>query len=273
MMTLAMSNDHKAVRHGGALKLHRGASFGEVSIEPLATRPLEKQSTNTDDAPPYINILFLGVAANFPPTPSRRGGARNRADRESHALTLRQIVNLIEATRHAERIGLPFTRMITIHWQSAGVPLNAMAAATGRYLDLFSKTLSRHQSPTAWLWVHENGRNKGGHCHLLAHVPAGLVPIITRLQKRWLKRIVGKPYRSRVIRSRPIGGRLGLENGNPPLHASNLENALRYVLKGADAEAGAAFSLERLEPGGRIIGKRCGVSQNTSAKARKEFLK
>jgi len=273
MITLAMSNDPKAVRHGGALKLHRSASFGEVSIEPLATPPLENQSTNSGEASPYISILSLGDAANFPPKPSGRGGARNRADRESHALTLRQIVNLIEATRHAERIGLPFTRMITIHWQAAGVPLNAMANATGRYLDLFSKALARNGSATAWLWVHENGRNKGGHCHLLAHVPAGLVPVITCLQKRWLRRIVGKPYRSRVIRSRPIGGRLGLENGNPPLHALNLENALRYVLKGSDDGAAEAFSLDRLEPGGRIIGKRCGVSQNIGPKTRKVISK
>ena len=39
-----------------------------------------------------------------------------------------------------------------------------------------------------------------------------------------------------------------------------------YVLKGASPEAASQFGLERLEPGGRIIGKRCG----TSAKHRSE---
>jgi len=34
-------------------------------------------------------------------------------------------------------------------------------------------------------------------------------------------------------------------------------------------EAASQFGLERLEPGGRIIGKRCGTSQNIGAKARK----
>jgi hypothetical protein len=180
------------------------------------------------------------------------------------------IGNLSAAERHADKIGLPFTRMISIHWERAGVPLAGMAKATGRFTDLMSKALARHGSGTAWLWTHENGDGKGGHCHLIAHVPADLVPVVTALQRGWLRRITGQPYRARVIRSKPIGGRLGLEVGNRDLHAINLEAALAYVLKGASPEAALRFALERLEPGGRVIGKRCGTSQNIGAKARKE---
>ena len=103
---------------------------------------------------------------------------------------------------------------------------------------------------------------------MLAHVPAGCVKDLTGKSKRWLRTITGKPYRARVILSKPIGGRLGLEAGNPELHAINLEAALAYVCKGASPEAASQFGLERLEPGGRIIGKRCGTSQNIGAKAR-----
>jgi len=39
--------------------------------------------------------------------------------------------------------------------------------------------------------------------------------------------------------------------------------ALSYVLKGAGEAAAEKFNLERLEPGGRVIGKRCGTSQNS----------
>ena len=159
--------------------------------------------------------------------------------------------------------------MITIHWQAAGVALADMVKATGRFLDLLTKALARHDSKTAWLWTLENGDRKGGHCHLLVHVPAALVSLLTRLQKGWLRRITGKAYRSRVFHSKPIGGRRGLETGNPELHAVNLADAFGYVLKGADAKAAEKFALTRLEPGGRIIGKRCGISQNISAKARK----
>ncbi|SCW85316.1 hypothetical protein SAMN02927924_03397 [Sphingobium faniae] len=144
-----------------------------------------------------------------------------------------------------------------------------MAKATGRFTDLMAKALARHGSGTAWLWTHESGNGKGGHCHLLAHVPADLVPVVTALQRGWLRRITLRSYRARVIHSKPIGGRLGLEAGNPDLHAVNLEAALAYVLKGAGPEAASQFALERLEPGGRVIGKRCGTSQNIGAKARK----
>ncbi len=199
----------------------------------------------------------------------RRGGARNLVSRESHGLKAAHIANLIAATAHADSIGLPFTRMVTIHWEAAGVPLAEMAKATGRYTDLMAKALARHGCGSAWLWTHENGDGKGGHCHLLAHVPADLVSVLAGLQRGWLRRITGKPYRARVIHSKPIGGRLGLEAGNPDLHAINLESALAYVLKGASLATASQFALRRLEPGGRVVGKRCGTSQNIGAKARK----
>lgn len=259
-------------QNGCALKLHRKAAFGEVSIAPLqphspANLPIVRTGTAL-----AINYLTSGVAA-LSAGGTGRGGARNRADRVSQALTTAQIGNLKAAERHADKIGLPFTRMISIHWQAAGVPLAGMVKATGRFTDLMAKALARHGSGTAWLWTHENvpgnGHDKGGHCHLLAHVPADLVPVVTGLQRGWLRRITGQPYRARVIYSEPIGGRLRLEIGNPDLHAVNLEAALAYVLKGANPNAASKFALALLKPGGRVIGKRCGTSQNIGAKARK----
>ena len=250
------------------MKLHRDCGFGEVSIasvQPIVPEnpPFPKGGTALAD-----NYLTSGVAA-FSASSTGRGGARNRSDRVSHALTKAHIANLTAAARHAENIGLPFTRMITIHWEAAGVPLSGMAKATGRFTDLMAKALARHGSGTAWLWVHENGEGKGGHCHLLTHVPANFISRLTSLQRGWLRRITGHPYRARVIHSKPIGGRLGLEVGNPDLHAENLASALAYVLKGASPEVASQFGLERLEPGGCIIGKRCGTSQNIGLKARK----
>lgn len=267
MMLAAMPRPQHSARLGGALKLHRGATFGEVSIAPLLSQPPANPPIARNGTALAINYLTLGVGALLPSS-TGRGGARNRADRESHALTAAQVANLRAAERHAEKIGLPFTRMISIHWEGAGVPLAGMTKATGRFTDLMAKALARHGSGAAWIWTHENGDGKGGHCHLLAHVPADLVSVLTGLQRGWLRRITGKPYRARVIHSKPIGGRLGLEAAHPALHAVNLAVALAYVLKGANPEAASQFGLERLEPGGRVIGKRCGTSQNIGAKAR-----
>lgn len=242
--------------------------FGEVSnalIERLSARFQQDEADGTE---PAINTITLGVPADSEQR-SQRGGAHNSAARQSHALSSGQIANLIAASAHATEIGLPFNRMITIHWEAAGVPLDGMARATGRFIDLLTKTIVRHGGKTAWLWVHEGGEKKGGHCHLLAHVPADLVATITKLQRGWLRCITTRPYKASVIHSTPIGGRLGVEEGNPALHAANLEVAIKYLLKGADPAAAELYGLERIEDGGLVIGKRCGTSQNIGAKVRK----
>lgn len=270
MIDTATPRPLDSVQDHGVLKLHRNHGFGEVSIAALKPQsPVNPPIAETGTAL-AVNYITSGVAALSPC--NTRGGARNRADRESHAITAVQIGNLKAAMRHAEMIGLPFTRMTSIHWEAAGVPLEDMPKATGHFTDLLTKALKRRGAATAWLWVHENapgeGHDKGGHCHLLFHVPADLVPVVTGLQRGWLRRITGQPYRARVIHSKPIGGRLGLEAGNPDLHAVNLEVALAYILKGASPDAASQFGIERLKPGGRVIGKRCSTSQNIGAAAR-----
>lgn len=264
-------SQHQA-RFGGTFETCPKPQNGQVSKTARGRgAPLKSVVSESWHESCYLTRARLGVAGLLPCT-TGRGGARNRADRESHALTAAQVGSLKAAARHAGRIGLPLTRMLTVHWQAAGVPLAGMAKATGRFCHLMTKALARHGNGTAWLWVHENGDGKGGHCHLLAHVPVAHVPRLTALLRRWLRKITGQPYCKGVILSRPIGGRLGLEAGNPGLHAINLEAALAYVLKGASHEAASQFGLERLEPGGRVIGKRCGTSQNIGAKARKDPL-
>lgn len=257
-------------RHGGTFETSPVRKSGEVS---LVQPPVE--NGGTPSYPPNgtacaIDSYHLGGAADSERR-SGRGGARNRADRESLGLNHGQVANLKAAKEHAYRIGLPFTRMVTIHWQAAGVPLKSMVVATGRYTDLLSKTLARHDCESAYVWVHEGGHGKGGHCHLLAHVPAELVPVISRLQRGWLRRITAQPYRNGVILSRPIGGRLGLEKNNPELHAANLEVAFAYLCKGAPQAILDYFGIEREHrPGGLVIGRRCSTSQNIGAKARME---
>lgn len=267
MIAAAMPKPPQSARHGGVFETSPVCGFGEVSIAPLQPQSRANLPIRETGTALAINYLTSGVAADLPCS-TGRGGARNSADRESHALTAMQIGNLKAADAHARAIRLPFTRMVTIHWQAAGAPLAGMAKATGRFVDLLTRWLKRKGHRTAWLWVHENCGSKGGHCHLLAHVPPECIKALTGQLRGWLRLITGKPYRARVIHSKPIGRRLGLEAGNPDLHGANLAKALGYVLKGANPQAASQFGLERLEPGGRVIGKRCGTSQNIGAKAR-----
>ena len=113
------------------------------------------------------------------------------------------------------------------------------------------------------------GTLQDGHCHLFAYVPAGFVKRLQRLQMRWLRAITGKSYKKAVIKSKPIGGLLGLETGNPALHEVNLSAAIGYVLKGAIPAAVAQFRLALVEPGGRVVGRRCSTSQNIGQGARR----
>lgn len=249
-------------KRGASLKLHRGATFGEVSnAHPLTEN---RQITTLADNGTHhaIRYLNLSEAANCEAAncvaAKGKGGARNRADRQSTALTKAQEANLRAAEGHSRVIGLPLTRMITIHWKAAGVPLEGMAKATGAFIDKLSKWLARRNARTAWLWVHENTGDKCWHAHILIHIPAACVRELPAAQKRWLKQVTGRTYSAKVIRSDPIGGRLGLELSNPPLHRANCEAALAYVLKGRNPD----------KPQGLILGRRCSTSQNIGATAR-----
>ncbi len=253
------SKSANIAKHGASLKLHRGATFGEVSN----ARPLTENrriATLADNGTHHaIRYLNQSEAANSAPAKGR-GGARNRADRQSIALTRAQEANLRAAERHSGAIGLPLTRMITIHWKAAGVPLESMAEATGAFVDKLTKWLGRRGTRTAWVWVHENAGGKCWHCHLLIYIPSGCVLGLPAAQKRWLRQITGRPYAAKTIRSAPIGGRIGLERTNPALHQINCEAALEYILKGGSRD----------KPQGLILGKRCSTSQNIGKKARAE---
>jgi hypothetical protein len=55
-------------------------------------------------------------------------------------------------------------------------------------------------------------------------------------------------------------------------YEANLAETLDYVLKGADDAARERLGIRRKEPGGDVVGKRCGVSQNIGPDARRVGL-
>jgi hypothetical protein len=205
--------------------------------------------------------LYLGYALSPARTPRAHGGARLRAGRTSDGLTLEKARQLIAATETARSIGRPLNRHITVHWEAAGVADSGAAKATTALLKYLREWLGGR---TAYVWARENGDGKGSHLHILAHIPAGRRMNGVR-SRRWIERIAGRPYRPGTIRTRRITG-----SGDPEgqVYAANLGAALAYVLKGATPDVAAALGIDR-EPGGRIIGKRCGTSRNTGANARR----
>lgn len=207
----------------------------------------------------------------FPAGNGNRGGARNCASRENFCLSAAQIANMEAAFKHAAHIGLPLTRFITIHWKAAGVSLEGMVKATGRFLDLAGKAMARRGKCTSWVYVHENGVLEGWHCHILLHVPRELVSYVQRRQIRWIKRITGRAYQPRVIKTRSVGGFLGVDQVSPDVHHHNVAGALKYMVKQANEEAAACFQLPRLGGLSLVVGKRAGTSQNIGLSARRRY--
>lgn len=161
---------------------------------------------------------------------------------------------LIEGASTACKIGRPLNRHITVHWERSGIADDRAAEATTAFLKYWREWLS---AETAYLWARENGAGKGSHLHILAHIPAGRHWHGTRAM-RWIARLAGKPYRPGAILTRRIKGAVA---PGGPLYKANLARVLDYAMKGAEPGAAAALAIER-QPGGRIIGKRCGTSRN-----------
>lgn len=177
---------------------------------------------------------------------------------------MRQARNLVEATRFAEAAGLPFNRFTTVHWESAGVADDL--AATGRFLKLLGNAVKAGGGSFAYAWVRESGSGKGAHVHILWHGPV-VLPVFGRRVRDWLRACGGRPKKG-VCHTRSVGRSLVHAVTGGDDYTRNVWEALDYILKGSDPAARAALGIVRQEPGGEIVGKRCGTSANIDRAAR-----
>lgn len=211
-----------------------------------------------------------GSSSDAIPLFHSHGGARNRATRTSDGLNERQCRELIDATAFALGRGLSFNVLLTLHLEAGGVMDRDAGAALRRFLKSASDWATKRGDRLAWAFVRENGEGKGSHAHILLHVPPSLRPAFTGRQQGWLKR-AGIRAAKGVVLSRRIGGTVRSYQSDPASYLPNLGAALGYCLKGAGRDAADALGLSRREPGGRIIGKRCGTSQNIGRAARSKI--
>jgi hypothetical protein len=182
-------------------------------------------------------------------------------------LTLKQAQGVIGGAYRAKDMGLPFNRHIIIHWERLGIPDTEAAWATGRFLKLASDWAATKGGRLIWAWVRENDLgdgSKGSHAHILIHCPSTLP--FGRMGRRWLRRITGRPYIIKAMKSRAIGGTLDASAKATDMYATGLAMVLAYMVKGVTAPDGAALGLQTLEPGGRVTGKRAAWSQCLAAK-------
>lgn len=230
-------------------------------------------SDDEADARPVIpNDPALPYRGCSPCRTHGRGGALNHRDRRSAYLSHSAAAGIIDATDFALALGFGFNRFVTIHWEAGGVTDDL--AATGRWLKLVGDWIRSRGGTVAYVWVRENGPGKGSHVHILMHLPPALSDPFNRRQRGWLK-ACGAVSKKGVLKSRPIGRDLRHFAGDGPArptYEANLKAVVDYILKGADDATRQALEIGRSEPGGVIVGKRCGASQNIGADARRRVL-
>jgi len=256
------------------------ASVFPTACPDCARRQMDPRTSDNTAEKQRVELTGTARAIKFSPSGAsspapRWGGRRNSASRTSDSLSLNQSTNILEAAQFAAAAGMPFNRHLTIHWQQAGIPDERAAWATGRFLKLAGDWIAKRdrentrgeRGRVAWAWVRENGERKGGHVHILLHLPVGAR--IGRMQRRWLRSITGKPYSARTIKTARIGGTAGAAQSAPAAYRANLAAIVGYILKGANPTFARELKLERMEAGGRIIGKRAATSQNIGRTARR----
>lgn len=233
---------------------------------PSAGFKTAKNGTTAQAGTGLANIHTLQGCGPIPGK-SGWGGARNRADRVSSHLTLRQCQELIAAASHAERLGLWFNRHWTVHYERAGIADAKAAAFIGRLTKLV-REYSARRGGFAAIWVREGGEGKGGHVHILMHVPSAIS--LKGRTRQWI-RFAGGTCRRGVSRIRAVAGRISAAEGGGEHYAHNLRVVRGYLLKGASVEACEALRLERGPiDQGRVRGKRCGTTQNVGKGGRKK---
>ena len=122
----------------------------------------------------------------------RRGGARNRADRQSWQLSERNCRRLIAAAGIAWAAGTPFNRFATLAFGKSGIEARDCVAATGDFIKLAREWFASHDLPMPWAWVQEWGPVNLGHCHILFHVPPALEPLFRGRPKVWAAKVIAK---------------------------------------------------------------------------------
>lgn len=219
------------------------------------------------DKPNVTNLKSFSQDELNPPTRARislaapgSAAARIRS-RESHSLTLRDVGNLTIAAQFANRIGLPLNRHSIAHFGLLGLDDPEGFRALQHLLSLMRNWCWRKGESFAYIWVRENVE-RGPHAHILSHIPARVESTYARLQWRWMKKVCDGRYSRGAFFSRPIAGWRAFQRGETAVFERNQKTAINYVLKGADKEAQNLHGITAPKDGGRIIGKRCGTSQN-----------
>ena len=188
-------------------------------------------------------------------------------------LSMDQLDNFWASFGHAVRLGLCPTDTLDIHFDRGNLPdlHNQARRSLGEFLKSARQWVERKREQTAYLWVLENrgdGEGHGVHAHVQIHVPPALAKRFHQLKARWARKAGLDMTVAGVIKRKPLA---------TPEAA---KGKLQYMSKDLDPRhwdlftdiSGRVHLDDRSKPSDQpIYGKKCGVSRNIDAKARKKI--
>ena len=199
--------------------------------------------------------------------PDQRAAAKTkRQPRASKCITMRQATNIMEAVPFAKSVGLPLVAHLTIHWSLTDVGDDPDGKLFAKFREGLDKWLHRRGIEFTAAWSRE--RQCGGlsdvvHCHLLFYLPveyrsgARLRQVEAAIAR--LVKLHGNDYWAEQVIKLVIHDTSPYPDG-------------KYFIKGGGLKVWKKFGVRkqhrRLQ--GLIHGKRCGVTENIGAAARRQ---
>lgn len=174
-----------------------------------------------------------------------------RYNRPHKYLTAKQVEALFSGCEKAYNQGTPLNRFITVHYDDYANLRKPIIFVTD-ILERTRKWLKYRGLPVAYLYVIENGKNKGIHTHILLHIPAHYQREYKRALKKWLP-FECNPQRLKV-RTIPYAhyGELS------PM--SKALGTLSYMCKGINPKEAIRGIAPKDQ--GEVYGKRWGISES-----------
>jgi len=168
--------------------------------------------------------------------------------RKTNQLTKSQLDKLFGAHKHAIDTDTPFNTAITVNWVSvSGIGGNIShddaQKRRAAMLRCCRQWMERRGVTWAAAWTMENGTSKKGlHCHIAAHIPAG----IRNDFEHFL----------RVHLAAEFDDALDVKEADYP------RGWLKYMAKDATKPARRRYGIRYCGEQGLVIGKRYGISQS-----------
>lgn len=241
-------------------------------IPPCSACEAQKSNVSPEQGAEQNTEALLYRSKGSPP-PARLAPSQHRGPKRRQHLTIDQLENIWAAFGHSTRLGLTPNETLDIHFGRGELmdPYRWAAPCLRAILKLARQWIERKGHKTAFIWVLENRGDGGGHgihAHVLIHVPPALATRFHQLKRSWAKTAGLDMSTAGVIKRTAI----------PTL--AGAKGKLQYMSKDLDPQhwpmfqdrSGRVHLDDREKPSDQpIYGKKCGVSRNIDAKARRSY--